>query len=221
MKRRFTINVTKGYIVTAVIFILGVLMLFLGFLDYLEFKKEQNALSISELEESQIKEGQYVKGVIREIAGYYEYPENESSFCISPNEAYNPGNGIFYCLYTIKIANGKYINIYVNDEDWELNKQLLGYAKGKGNSAYFEGKIVKEYGDEVKDSWHQKLFGVESREEIDKLIVSDYIIFQDSFEVDTKKFTVGFLLIVVSIFYFFFSGGVKGLLVYWDEEEEN
>ena len=85
MKRRFTINVTKGYIITAIIFILGVLMLFWGLLTYLGFKKGQNALSISELNESQIKEGQYVKGVIREIAGYYEYIVYDYVFYCSPS----------------------------------------------------------------------------------------------------------------------------------------
>ena len=80
---------------------------------------------------------------------------------------------------------------------------------------------MKAFGDELEDSWYQKLFGVESKEEIDELVITDYIICQDSLEVDTKKISIGFLLIVVSIAYFFFSGGVKGLLVYWDEEKEN
>ena len=76
MKRRFTINVTKGYIITAILFLLGILGLLWGLLGYLKFKKGQNALSISELKESQIKDGHYVRGVIREYAGYYEIPGN-------------------------------------------------------------------------------------------------------------------------------------------------
>ena len=222
MKRRFTINVTKGYIVTAVIFILGILVLLWGFLTYLGFKKGQNALPISKLEESQIKDGQYVRGVIREYAGYYEIPGNENSFRSSPYGAIGLGGGTFYCTYTIKIADGKYINIFVNDEDRRTIKELDSYIGGKGNSAYFEGKVVKALpGDELEDDWYQNALGIESKEEIDEVVISDYFIIQDSFEIDTKKFIIGFLLIVVSIFYFFFSGGVKGLLVYWDEEEEN
>ena len=218
MKRRFTINVSKGYIITAILFLLGVLVLVLGLLSLL---KGWNALSISELEEYQIKDGQYVRGVIREYAGYYEIQGNENSFCSSPYGAIGLGGGTFYCTYTIKIADGKYINIFVNDEDRGLIKELDSYIGGKGNSAYFEGRIVKAFGDELEDSWYQKLFGVESKEEIDELAITDYIICQDSLEVDTKKISIGFLLIVVSIAYFFFSGGVKGLLVYWDEEKEN
>lgn len=219
MKRRFTINVTKGYIITAIIFILGVLMLFWGLLTYLGFKKGQNALSISELNESQIKEGQYVRGVIREIAGYYEYIVYDYVFYCSPSTMILGGEP--YKIFTIKIGEEKYINIFVNEEEWELINELESYVEGKGNSAYFEGRVVKALGDELEDDWYQKALGIESKEEMDEVVISDYLILQDSFEVDTKKFTVGFLLIIVGIFYFFFSGGVKGLLVYWDEEEES
>ena len=219
MKRRFTINVTKGYIITAIIFILGILMLFLGFLDYLGFKKGQNALSISELEESQIKEGQYVRGVIREIAGYYKYIVYDYVFYCSPCTMILGGEP--YKIFTIKIGEEKYINIFVNEEEWELINELESYVEGKGNSAYFEGRVVKALGDELEDDWYQKALGIESKEEMDEVVISDYLILQDSFEIDTKKFIIGFLLIVVGIFYFFFSGGVKGLLVYWDEEEES
>ena len=221
MKRRFTINVTKGYIITAILFLLGILVLLWGLLGYLKFKKGQNALSISELKESQIKDGHYVRGVIREYAGYYEIPGNEDSFCSSPYGAVSFGGSTFYCTYTIKIADEKYINVFVNDEDRRTIKELDSYIGGKGNSAYFEGRIVKSLGDELEDSWYQNALGIESKEEIDEVVISDYFIVQDSFEMDTKKFIIGFLLIVVSIFYFFFSGGVKGLLVYWDEEEES
>ena len=130
--------------------------------------------------------------------------------------------GEVYKIFTIKIGEEKYINIFVNEEEWELINELESYVEGKGNSAYFEGKVVKALpGDELEDDWYQNALGIESKEEIDEVVISDYFIIQDSFEIDTKKFIIGFLLIVVSIFYFFFSGGVKGLLVYWDEEEEN
>ena len=218
MKRKFTINVTKGYIITAIIFLLGVVVLILGLLSFL---KGRNAISVSELYESQLKSGQYVKGVIREYMGYYEDPEDEETFHSSYG-ATSFGIGVFYWEYTIKTADGKYITLMVNEEDNKLVKELNSYIGGKGNSAYFEGKVVKALpGDEMDESWYQKALGIESKEEIDEVVISDYFILQDSFEVDTKKISIGFLLIVVSIAYFFFSGGVKGLLVYWDEEEES
>ncbi|MBQ4521349.1 MAG: hypothetical protein IJA10_00135 [Lachnospiraceae bacterium] len=220
MKRRFTVNATKGYIITAVIFMLGILMLLWGFLTYLGFKKGQNALSISELKESQIKDGQYVRGVIHEIAGYYKYVGYEYRFYCTPGASILGGET--YKYFTVKIDGEKYINIFVNEEDWKLIKELESYVEGKGNSAYFEGKVVKALpGDELEDDWYQNALGIESKEEIDEVVISDYFIIQDSFEIDTKKFTTGFLLIIVSIFYFFFSGGVKGLLVYWGDEKES
>lgn len=225
MKRRFTINVTKGYIITAGMFLLGVLLLLWGFFSYLDFKKGQNALPISELEEYQIKDGQYVRGIVREYAGYYEMQGYETVFSSSAYGGVGFGGGTFYCPYTIKIGNEKYIKIYINDEDRKLIRNLENYNEGKGNSAYFEGKIVKDLNLpdddlEMEYEWYQKAFGIESKEEIDKMVISDYFILQDSFEIDTKKITIGFSLVILSIFYFFFSGGIKGLLVYWDEEEE-
>lgn len=223
MKRRFTVNVTKGYIITAGMFLLGVILLLWGFFSYLDFKKGQNALPISELEEYQIKDGQYVRGVIREYVGYYEIQGYETVFSSSAYGGVGFGGNTFYCNYTIKIANDKYINIYINDKDTALLRDLNRYNEGKGNSAYFEGKIVKNLnlpGEELEYEWYQKAFGIESKEEIDKLVISDYFILQDSFEIDTKKITIGFSFVILSIFYFFFSGGIKGLLVYWDEEEE-
>ena len=223
MKRKFTVNMTKGYIITAGMFLLGVLLLLWGFFSYLDYKKGQDALPLSELEEYQIKDGQYVRGVVREYVGFYEMQGYETVFSSSAYGGIGFGGATFYHPYTIKIANDKYINIYINDEDRTLIKDLNGYNEGKGNLAYFEGKIVKDINlpdDEFDYEWYQKAFGIESKEEIDKLLISDYFIIQDSFEIDTKKITIGFSFVILSIFYFFFSGGIKGLLVYWDKEEE-
>lgn len=127
-----------------------------------------------------------------------------------------------FSSFTVKIEGEKYINIFVNEEDRELIKELYSYSGGKGNSAYFEGRIVRALPeDDLDDSWYQKALGLESKEDIDEVVISDYLILQDSFKIDTKKFTTGFLLIMVSAVYFFLCGGVKGLLIYWDEEVEN
>ena len=150
-------------------------MLFWGLLTYLGFKKGQNALSISELNQSQIKEGQYVRGVIREIAGYYKYIVYDYVFYCSPSTMILGGEP--YKIFTIKIGEEKYINIFVNEEEWELINELESYVEGKGNSAYFEGRVVKALGDELEDDWYQKALGIESKEEMDEVVISDYLIY--------------------------------------------
>lgn len=214
MKKKFTINLTKGYILSIILFFMGMGTLLFGLYSLV---KVWFAIPIGELKESQLKEGWYVEGMIQEYLGFVD-PEDQDNFRTVSESYLNIEKGLEYDFYTVKIAEGKYINVLVDDE--EKKETLENYVEGKGNSAYFEGMVIKNDG-ELNYIWYQQAFGVESEEEVDEFVISRYAIIENPFEVDTMKICTGAMIVILSVMIFFISGGVKGLIIYWNAEEEN
>lgn len=209
-KRVAVINLDKGYIISLILAVIGLVLVVSGLKKY--FLIEQS-LPINELRFEQCKEGLYVEGEITEYAGK-KLVENgrflgESMTLMAGFKEYR--------VYTVKILEDKYISVLISDK--KLLKKLEEYEQGCGNGAYLEGKIVKS-STGLNYQWLQGAFGTEDTEVIKEKVSSVYEIHQVSFKQEKMLIAYGATLSIIALFIFMASGGVKNFVSYEKVENE-
>ncbi|MCM1049855.1 MAG: hypothetical protein NC433_15680 [Clostridiales bacterium] len=195
---KYHVFIGKREILTAIIFIVGLIILFNGIHSTYKYN---HALNLNTLEESELKDGAYVTGSIDSYVGKNLYGSNKFSgvsvtFLTS---------GKAYDIYTIPIGQNSYICIMAYSKS--LLDRLEAFENGHGENAYFTGKIITPQFD-LNLEWHASIDGFHTEDLIDS-----YVIKEINPERNKRIIYIGVLLIVVAVLLFFSAGGIKNIVM--------
>lgn len=189
----YNVSITKRIVLTAIIFIIGLIFLCIGISSY---NKYNHALHLETLDEQMLKKGKYVIGNIDTYIEGITYGSNK----------YNGVNDIYltarktYDYYIVPIEQDSYVALLISDES--VKEQLDAFEGGHGENVYFEG-IVIEPPTELNYEWD------ESAEDFDPENLVDSFVIKEA-KLKKKNATyLGILLLIVSVFVFFITGGGK------------
>lgn len=199
---KYHISISKKEIFTAVILIVGFILLFKGIHSAYRYN---HALNLETLNERGLKEGTYVTGNINSYIGQIMYGSNKfngvSMGWVTLGKTYE--------FYTIPIEGGSYIALMISDAS--VIEKLNAFDNGYGEGVYFEGIII-EPPTELNYKWYEHVEGFNMESLIDSVVIQEA-------NLKGKNTTyLGFLLIVIASLIFFSSGGIKNVVM---EETDN
>lgn len=203
---KYRVFVTKKEILTAILFIVG--MIFLGKGLHAAYQYH-NALDLNTVQEYELKEGAYVTGNIDTYIGQYMYGSNKFS---GMSQGYLNVFGKSYDFYTVPVGKESYICIMAHSKS--LTGQLEAFQDGHGESILFEGKII-EPPININLAWHESMDGFR----MESLITSFVIIEKDFGKIKDTVY-IGILLLVVAAIRFFGAGGIKNVVIEETEDEK-
>ncbi len=163
-----------------------------------------HAADLSELSAYEVKKGRYVCGEITEYLGY-SYDTLNSGRFYGESIEYMSGLHIYH-IYTLPMADGKYLQILLKDE--QTVEQLKNYEQGRGQGVFLEGRIGRNP-IELNYDFYEYALGTASREETDRKVQSEYVLYQTSFQQERRILYAGAGLIVTALFLFLAGGGIK------------
>lgn len=200
---KYHVSITKREIFTAILLMIGLVLLFRGIHSYY---KIHHALNLADLNKQTIKDGDYVVGNIDTYIGQILYGSNRfddvSKTLITSGRAYN--------FYTIPAGSNSYICIMAYSES--LLSQLKAFENGHGETVYFEGIIV-EPPTELNYNWYTNVDGFDT-----KNLVDSFVIKEAHFDGNKYVIYIGVLLLVTAALMFFSAGGFQNFVM---EEAEN
>lgn len=163
----------KRDIIITIIVIIGICFFLGGMRDYYNVK---TALALETLSGQEIRNGKYVKGIVKEYCGFMVDGMSKDSF---------NGRSVTFLgftgeldFYTIKLQDGQYITLMA--ERRETKRTLENYQNGRGNSTYIEGIITSPV-TELNYAWLQRALGRNSKEEVEEKVISQYAIKEHDF----------------------------------------
>ena len=200
---KYHVSITKREIFTAILLMIGLVLLFKGIHSYY---KSNHALNLENLNEQRLKDGDYVIGNIDTYIGQIMYGSNRfdgvSQVHLTSGRAYN--------FYTIPVGQNSYICIMAYGKS--LLSQLKAFENGHGDKIYFEGVIVEPPTD-INYDWYAHVEGFDTRNLIDS-----YVIKEAHFDRNKYIVYIGVLLLFIAALLFFSAGGLRNFVM---EETEN
>ena len=200
---KYHVSISKREIFTAILLVIGLVLLFRGIHSSY---KIHHALSLEDLNEQTLKDGDYVVGNIDTYIGQILYGSNRfdgvSKILISSGKAYN--------FYTIPTGQNSYICIMAYGES--LLSQLRAFENGHGDAVYFEGIIIEPPTD-LNYNWYANVEGFNTEDLIDSFVIKE-----TNFDGNKYVIYIGALLLVTAALMFFSAGGIKNFVM---EETEN
>ena len=200
---KYHVSISKREIFTAILLVIGLVLLFRGIHSSY---KIHHALSLADLNEQTLKDGDYVVGNIDTYIGQILYGSNRfdgvSKILISSGKAYN--------FYTIPTGQNSYICIMAYGES--LLSQLRAFENGHGDAVYFEGIIIEPPTD-LNYNWYANVEGFNTEDLIDSFVIKE-----TNFDGNKYVIYIGALLLVTAALMFFSAGGIKNFVM---EETEN
>ena len=194
---KYCILISKREIFTAIILIIGFILLFQGIHSA---NRYNHAVNLETLNERELKEGTYVVGNINSYIGQIMFGSNKL-YGVS-QEWFVLGKT--YEVYTIPIKGGSYIALMVFDDS--IKDKLEAFDNGYGEGVYFEGIII-ESPIAPSYSWYEQVEGFNMESLIDSFVIQEA-------DLKGKNTTYpGFLLIVSASFIFFSAGGFKNIVM--------
>ena len=188
---KYNVSFTKRIILTAIIFIIGLIFLSMGMRSYYKY---DNALHLETLNRQDLKIGKYIVG---NIDTYIDGIQYENNIYHDVNQVHMTG-WTTYDYYAVPIEEEAYITLLISDES--VKAQLDTYEDGHGEAVYFEGIIIEP----------SRQLNYELDETIKNFDPENFI---DTFAIQETKLNYknsmiwGILLLVFSILLFFISGG--------------
>ena len=195
---KYHVSISKREIFTAIILIVGFILLFKGIHSAYRYN---HALNLETLNEHELKKGTYVIGDINSYVGQKLYGSNNfsgvSKTLISSGRAYN--------FYTIPTGSDSYICIMAYGES--LLSQLKTFENGHGEAVYFEGIIVEPSTD-LNYNWYANVEGFDADNLIDSFVIKEA-----HFDGNKYVIYIGILLLVTAALLFFSAGGFKNFVM--------
>lgn len=193
---KYNVSITKRLIITAIIFIVGLVFLLIGTRSYYRYN---HALDLETLDEQMMKEGGYI------IGNFNTYIEGAA---YENNQYYNVNQTHLttwdtYDYYTVPVGEDSYVVLLISDET--LKEQLNAYENGRGKPVHFEGIII-EPPTELNDEWYKNAEDFNPENLIDSFVVKEAALIQRNATV------LGIVLLLLSAFVFVISGGSKSIV---------
>ncbi|MDE7321259.1 MAG: hypothetical protein K2N73_00775 [Lachnospiraceae bacterium] len=200
MKKR-VIELSKWHVVAFILLGLGMFLLLCGVFSWIKLRA---ALSISRLDTEDLRLGKYVKGEITQYAGRDIETIGGTAFNgVSASRAYG---FTFYEVYTIPAADGKYVELLI--DDGAIQDILKSYDQGVGSGAFFVGKAERTKYDRNYAFWDKSVtFG--SAGEAEEKICDEYIIREIYPERIRYRMCAGLSLVLTASLIVRACGGVK------------
>lgn len=202
---KYRIFITKKEILTAIIFIVGLILFGKGLHAAYQC---HHALDLNTMQEYEIKEGAYVTGNIDTYIGKHVYGNNKF-FGLS--QSYLNLLGKSYDFYTIPVGKKSYICIMAYSKS--LLKQLEAFEEGHGEAILFEGKIIESPID-INLAWHASIDGFRMES-----LITSFVIVEKDFGKNKDTIYIGIFLLVVAAIRFFGAGGLKNVVLEDPEDE--
>lgn len=193
---KYNVSFTKRIILTAIIFIIGVIFLSVGFRSYYKYS---NALHLDTLNTQDLQTGKYIVG---NIDTYIEGIQYENNIYYNVNQVHMTAWKT-YDYYAMPIEEDSYITLLIADDS--VKAQLDAFEDGHGEPVYLEGIIIEP----------SKQLTYELNETMEDFNPENFV---DSFAIKETKLTyrnpiiLGILLLVFSIFLFFIAGGSNSFI---------
>lgn len=191
---KYNVSITKKIVITAIIFIIGLIFLCIGISSY---NKYNHALHLETLDEQTLKNGKYVIGNIDTYIDGITYGKynDVSEIHLTARKTYD--------YYTVPIEQDSYIALMISDES--VKEQLDAFEDGHGAAVYFEG-IVIESPTALNYEWYENAEGFNPENLIDSFAIKES-------RLKKKNETyLGILLLIFSILLFFITGGNKDFI---------
>lgn len=202
---KYHIFITKKEILTAILFIVG--MIFLGKGLHAAYQYH-SALDLNTMQEHDLKEGAYVTGNIDTYIGKRMYGSNKFS---GMSQGYLNLVGKSYDVYTIPVGKESYLCIMAHSKS--LLNQLEAFEEGHGEAVSFEGKIIEPPID-INLAWYESMDGFRMES-----LITSFVIVEKDFGKIKDRIYIGILLLVVAAIRFFGAGGIKNVVMEESEDE--
>ncbi|MDE6749830.1 MAG: hypothetical protein K2K21_12330 [Lachnospiraceae bacterium] len=200
---KYHVSISKREIITAVILIIGLLLLIKGTHSNYQMN---HALRLDNLDEHELKNGTYVTGDIDAYIGQIMYGSGKFSGVSQSLTA----SGKTYNFYTIPVGQKSYICIMAYSKS--LLDQLEAFENGYGKNVYFEGIIV-EPPTELNHAWYTHVEGFDTGTLIDSFVIKEV-----NFNRNKDLIYCSIILLAIAALLFFSSGGIKNFIM---EETDN
>lgn len=195
---KYHISISRREIITAIILIIGLLLLFKGIHSYY---KMNHALHLDDLNEHALRSGACVTGDINTYIGKTMYGSGKfSGISVSYTTS-----GKTYNFYTIPVGKKSYICIMVYSRS--LLKQLETFENGYGENVYFEGIIVEPL-TELNYEWYATVEDFDTENLIDSFVIKEV-----NFDRNKDLVYGGIILLAIAVLLFFSAGGFKNLIM--------
>lgn len=196
---RYQISITKKNIITAILFVIGLLFLSNGILSYYKY---HHAVPLEALNKQTCKKGIYVVGNINTYIGINLMGNNR--FYGVSNSLIIP-SGKTYDFYTIPIDQNAYIRVMVYDKT--TKKKLEDFVDGQGEPFPFKGEIV-DAPIEINDPWYARIEDFHTEDVIESFVIKEA-------KIEKKKniLYLGITLLFIAMLLFFDAGGFKNIIV--------
>lgn len=193
---KYNVSITKRLIITAIIFIVGLVFLLIGTRSYYKYS---HALDLETLDEQMMKEGGYIIGSFNTYIDGATY-ENNQFYNVSQTHLTTWDT---YDYYTVPVGEDSYVVLLISDE--ALKEQLNTYENGRGKTVHFEGIII-EPPTELNYDWYKNVENFNPENLIDSFVVKEATLIQ-------RNATIwGIVLMLLSAFVFVISGGSKSVV---------
>lgn len=193
---KYNISVNRILRLTIILFICGLISLFVGIRSYYKYN---HSLDLESLDEQTLKKGQYVTGNIDTYIGDLMYGSNNFYGVSQTHLTFWKT----YDYYTVPFGEDSYIAVLISDES--AKEKLAAFEDGHGEKVYFEG-IVTEPTSNLNYQWYEKINGFDT-----KKLVKYYVIKEANLK-KTNAALLGTLLLIMSAFLFFASGGSSSVV---------
>lgn len=194
----YHISISKREIITAIILIIGVLLLLKGIHSYY---KVNHAMHLEDLDEHAWKNGTYVTGDIDTYIGKTMYGSGKfSGVSISLTTS-----GKTYHFYTIPVGQESYICIMAYSKS--LLEQLEAFENGHGENVNFRGIIVEPPTD-LNYEWHTTVENFDTGD-----LIGSFVIKEADFDRYKVLVYYGVILLAIAALLFFSAGGIKNLVI--------
>ena len=195
---KYHITISKREIITAILLIIGLMLLFKGIHSYY---KVNHALHLEDLDEHALKNGTYVTGDINTYIGKTMYGSGKfSGVSISLTTS-----GKTYNFYTIPVGKKSYICIMAYSKS--ILNQLEAFENGHGENVSFKGIIVEPLTD-LNYEWYTTVEGFDSRN-----LINSFVIKEANFDRYKVLVYYGVILLTIAVLLFFSAGGIKNLMI--------
>lgn len=196
-KMKYHVSVTKKEVITAILFIIGLIFLFRGIHSAYRYS---HARSLEALDNGELKEGTYVTGSIDSYIGQIMYGSNRfygvSQTYITLGKSYD--------FYTVPVGPNSYIILMISDES--VRNRLDAFDNGHGDNVYFEG-IISEPITEPNYAWYEYVEDFNTED-----LITSFVIKEANLKGKNTTY-LGFLLMVIASLIFFSSGGIKDVVI--------
>lgn len=193
---KYNVSITKRLIITAIIFIVGLVFLLIGTRSYYKYS---HALDLETLDEQMMEKGGYIIGSFNTYIDGVTY-ENNQFYNVNQTHLTTWDT---YEYYTVPVGEDSYVVLLISDET--LKEQLDAYEKGRGKTVRFEGIII-EPPTELNYEWYENAEDFNPENLIDSFVVKEATLIQRNATV------LGIVLLLLSAFVFVISGGSKSVV---------